>query len=142
MKKLLHKTMSLLMAFVVLFSTMSFAIDMHYCGGTLVETAIFQKTKGCGMDSDNYRKQKPTIEGCTITKTDCCKNEQTVVDGQDELQLHVDKISFEQQVFIASFVCSYMNCFEGSVEKTTAFEKYEPPLVVRQIFKRDETYII
>jgi len=35
------------MAFVVLFSTMSFTVNMHYCGDTLVETAIFKKAKGC-----------------------------------------------------------------------------------------------
>jgi len=33
------------MAFVVLFSTMSFTVNMHYCGDTLVETAIFHKAK-------------------------------------------------------------------------------------------------
>ena len=49
MNQVFHKIMSLVMAFVVLFSTMSFTVNMHYCGDTLVETAIFQKAKGCGM---------------------------------------------------------------------------------------------
>ena len=41
MKQLLNKILSLSMAFVVLFSTMSLTVDMHYCGDTLVDTAIF-----------------------------------------------------------------------------------------------------
>ncbi len=125
------------MAFVVLFSTMSFTINMHYCGDTLVETAIFQKVKGCGMEM-----QKPSAEGCAITKKNCCKNEQSLVDGQDELQFSVDTISFEQQVFIASFVYTYINLFEDFDNNVSSFEAYEPPLVVRQIFKLDETYLI
>ncbi|WP_282030730.1 HYC_CC_PP family protein [Winogradskyella eximia] len=137
MKQVFHQIMSLAMAFVVLFSTMSFAVNMHYCGDTLVETAIFHKAKGCGMEME-----KPSTEGCSITKKNCCNDEQLVVDGQDELQLQVDKISFEQQVFIASFVYTYINLFEGLDNNVSSFEEYEPPLVIRQLYKIDETYLI
>ena len=137
MKQVFHKIMSFTMAFVVLFSTMSFTVNMHYCGGTLVETAIFQKAKGCGMEM-----QKPSAEGCAITKKNCCDDKQLIVDGQDELQLQLDKISFEQQLFIASFVHTYVNLFEGLDTNVSSYEEYEPPLVIRQIFKIDETYLI
>lgn len=137
MKQVFHKIMSLLMAFVVLFSTMSFTLDMHYCGDTLVETALFHKAKGCGMDM-----QKPSTEGCSITKKNCCNDEQLVISGQDELQLQIDKISFEQQVFIASFVYTYGNLFEGLDKNVSFYEAYKPPLVVKQLYKIDETYLI
>ncbi|MFT7155755.1 MAG: hypothetical protein ACI8Q1_000758 [Parvicella sp.] len=137
MKQVFHKIMSLFMAFVVLFSTMSFTVDMHYCGDILVETALFHKAKGCGMEME-----KPLIEGCSITKKNCCNDEQLVVDGQDELQLSVDKISFEQELFIASFVCTYSNLFEGFDNEVSSFEKYKPPLVIRQLYKIDETYLL
>ncbi|MEM5563908.1 hypothetical protein WNY78_02270 [Psychroserpens sp. AS72] len=137
MKQVLHKIMSFAMAFVVLFSTMSFTVNMHYCGDNLVETAVFKKAKGCGMEME-----KPSSEGCSITKKNCCNNEQSVVDGQDELQLQLDKITFEQQVFIASFVHTYINLFEGLDNNVSSYEEYKPPLVVRQIFKIDETYLI
>ena len=125
------------MAFVVLFSTMSFTISMHYCGDTLVETAVFQKAKGCGMEMQN-----PSTKGCAIIKKNCCKDEQLVVDGQDELQLLVDEISFEQQVFIASFVYTYINLLEGLDNNVSSYEEYKPPLVIRQLYKIDETYLI
>ncbi|WP_452599727.1 HYC_CC_PP family protein [Pontimicrobium sp. MEBiC01747] len=137
MKQVFHKIMSLLMAFVVLFSTMSFTLDMHYCGDTLVETALFHKAKGCGMDM-----QKPSTEGCSITKKNCCNDEQLVISGQDELQLQIDKISFEQQVFIASFVYTYSSLFEGLDKNVSFYEAYKPPLVVKQLYKIDETYLI
>ncbi|WP_411895126.1 HYC_CC_PP family protein [Winogradskyella sp. A2] len=137
MKQVFHKIMSFAMAFVVLFSTMSFTINMHYCGDTLVETAIFQKAKGCGMEME-----KPSSKGCAITKKDCCKNEQSLVDGQDELQFQVDNITFEQQLFITSFVYTYINLFEGLDKNVTSYEVYEPPLVIRQLYKLDETYLI
>lgn len=125
------------MSFVVLLSTMSFTVNMHYCGDTLVETALFHKAKGCGMGM-----QMPSTEGCAITKKNCCNDEQVVVDGQDELQLQVDTISFEQHVFITSFVYTSINLFEGIDNNASSFEEYKPPLVIRQIFKLDETYLI
>lgn len=125
------------MAFVVLFSTMSFTVNMHYCGDTLVESAIFQKAKGCGMEME-----KPSTEECSITKKNCCDDKQLAIEGQDELQLQVDKITFEQQVFIASFVYTYINLFEGLDSNVSTYEEYKPPLVIRQLYKIDETYLI
>ena len=137
MKQFFYKIMSLAMAFVVLFSTMSFTVNMHYCGDTLVESAIFQKAKGCGMEME-----KPSTEECSITKKNCCDDKQLAIEGQDELQLQVDKITFEQQVFIASLVYTYSNLFEGLDNNVSSFEEYKPPLVIRQLYKIDETYLI
>ena len=125
------------MAFVVLFSIMSFTVNMHYCGGTLVETAIFQKVKGCGMEME-----KPSTEGCSITKKNCCDDKQLAIEGQDELQLQVDNITFEQHLFIASFVYTYINFFEGLENNVSSYEEYKPPLVIRRIYKIDDTYLI
>lgn len=137
MKQVSHKIMSLLMAVVVLFSTMSFTLSMHYCGGTLVETALFHKATGCGMEME-----KPSAEGCVIAKSNCCNDEQISVAGQDELQIVLNTISFEQQVFLASFIYSHINLFEGLENKVSFYEDYKPPLVSKQIFKLDESYLI
>ena len=60
------------MAFVVLFSTMSFTIDKHYCGDTLVDVAIFNKAKTCGMEI----QQTDSNSGCSVMKKGCCSEEQ------------------------------------------------------------------
>ena len=137
MKQLFHKILSLSMALVVLFSTMSFTVNMHYCGDNLVETAIFKKAKGCGMEM-----QSPSTKDCSITKKNCCSDKQVLLDGQDELKLNFDTLSFEQEQFIASFVYTYINLFEGLDKNVSSYEEYKSPLVVRQIFKIDETYLI
>ena len=120
------------MALVVLFSTMSFTVDMHYCGDTLVDVAIFHKAKSCGMEM-----QKPSSKDCSITKKSCCSDKQVVIQGQNELKLQVDKISFEQQVFITSFIYTYINLFEGLDHNVSSYEEYKPPLVIRQLYKID-----
>lgn len=125
------------MALVVLLSTVSFTIDMHYCGETLVDTAIFKKAKNCGMEMQN-----PSTKDCSMTKKNCCSDKQIFVDGQDELKISFDTLSLEQQQFVTSFIYTYINLFEGFDEDINSFREYKPPLVVRQIYKIDETYLI
>jgi len=136
MKEVFHKIVSMLMAFVVLFSTMSFTVDMHYCGDTLVDSAIFHKAKTCGMDESLSNPE------CSITKKKCCSNKQIVVDGQDELKISFDKLSLDQQKFVAVFVYSYSKLFVDFEENTISIAEYPPPLIIRQIYKLDETYLI
>ncbi len=137
MKQVFHKIASILMASVVLLSTMSFTIDMHYCGGTLVDTAIFSKAKTCGMEME-----KPSTKNCAITKKNCCSDKQVVIDGQDELKLSLDVLSFEQQQFITSFIHTCVNLFESVEEDFNSYRDYAPPLVVKELYKIDETYLI
>ncbi len=125
------------MAFVVLLSTMSFTVNMHYCGDELVETVIFHKAEGCGMEMEN-----PSTKGCAIIKKKCCNDQQIAVDGQNELHTQVDAVSLEQQVFLASFIYTYTNLFEALEENVSPYAVYEPPLVINQIFKIDESYLI
>jgi hypothetical protein len=138
MKQFLHKTMSFLMAFVVLFSTLSFTIDMHYCGDRLVDTSLFGKAKGCGMELQQSKSQKD----CSITKKNCCDEKQIVIEGQDELKLSLDNMTFDQQLFVATFIQTYVNLFEGLETNIVPFNGYPPPLIVKDIQQLDEVYLI
>jgi hypothetical protein len=137
MKQVSHKILATVMAFVVLFSTMSFTVDMHFCGDTLVATSMFQKATGCGMEME-----KPAAEGCAFVKSNCCKDKQMIIDGQDEMQLSIATISFEQQVFITSFIYTYVHLFEDVNTAVTSYQAYQEPLVSRQLYKLAETYLI
>ena len=137
MKHVFHKILTFIMAFIVIASTMSFTVDMHYCGDTLVDVAVFHEAESCGMDI-----KTSSTNTCTLSKKSCCNNKQLIVSGQQELQLSIDDISFNHQVFIASFIKTYIALFEISEEKKTLSENYPPPTVVKTIYKLDETYLI
>jgi len=138
MKSILHKIASVIMALVVLLSTMSFTISMHYCGDRLVDTAFFHKAKGCGMEMD----ESIPVSSNSVSKKGCCTDKHITVKGQDELNTSFDKLTFKQQQFIASFVYTYINSFESVNEDRNLFSEYPPPLIVKNIYKLDETYLI
>ena len=90
------------------------------------------------MDLQQTKSSKETLEGKT-----CCNNEQIIINGQNELNISSDNMfTIDQQIFVASFVYAYINLFEGLDNKTTSYEEYNSPLVIRQIYKLDETYLI
>jgi len=133
MKKTIRKISAFLMAIVVLLSTMSFTVSMHYCQGELVDTAIFQKAHSCGMEMG---------DDSTMKKNGCCDDKEIKIEGQDELKLPVAELNFDEQVFILSYVHSYLELVQTTEERKNTFFDYPPPFIVRQIFKLDESYLI
>jgi len=138
MKQLFRKISAIIMAFVVLFSTMSFTVSEHYCGHQLVDIGVFSKAESCGMEM-----QKPsTTKDCEIKKSDCCKDEVKQFQGQNELNTAFSTLNFEQQVFITSFTYTYINLFEGLAVSIIPFKYYTPPLLVTDILVLDQTFLI
>jgi hypothetical protein len=138
MKEVLHKIIAFFMACVVVFSTMSFTISMHYCGDTLVDFGIFKQAKTCGMEMN----ESTPISDNTFSKKGCCTDKHITVKGQDELNTSFDNLTLHQQQFLATFTYTYINLFEGYKENKSTFSEYPPPLIVKSIYKIDETYLI
>ena len=125
------------MALLVMFSTMSYTIESHYCGDILVDYSLFGSVESCVMGSSQTKYSKDTLEG-----KNCCNNEQITINGQNELNVSFDNLTNDQQIFVATFTFNYINLFEGLENKTSSFIKYPPPFIVKSIYKLDETYLI
>lgn len=123
------------MALIVLFSTVSFTIEKHFCGDTLVDVAVFSEPQDCGAKMNNTNT--------TVKKKSCCKDETTVLEGQNELLVKAfDDLEFEQHVFLAAFTYTYINLFEGLPQQVIPHKNYSPPNLVidRQIM--DQVFLI
>lgn len=126
------------MASVVFCSTLSFTVDMHYCGDSLVDFSLFHKAEGCGMEKAQIAKDcEPSI-----SQEPCCSDTQIVKEGSQDLKTSFDKLSFEQQTFVAALFYTYINRFEGSDENIIPFKDYSPPFIERDVQNLYETYLI
>lgn len=130
MKKAFQHSISIAMAFLVLFSTFSFTVDKHFCGSFLVDKAIFSKAKTCGMEME------------TSTEDSCCTNEKVAVEGQDELKHQFDSLDLNQQLFLTGFAYSYIFIFEDFSKENIPFKDYSPPLLVKDIHLEDQVFLI
>lgn len=139
MNVFLKNSIAICLAVLVLFSTMSFTLSSHYCGDHLVSTSIFTKAKSCGMKM----QQSSDIEACSMLKKNCCKDEIKLIQGQKDLKIDFYNINFQQQqYFITSFALTYLSLFKIEEPSFVPFINYSPPLVVKNIQKLDETYLI
>ena len=127
------------MAFVLLFTTTSFTIDMHYCGDTMVDFSFFHNVDTCGMEKAEIAA---TCENPVLSKKSCCSDEQVLINGQDDLKDNFSKLTFEQQIFVASFTYSYISLFEGTATNEVAFFDYAPPFVKRDVQVLHQTFLI
>ncbi|MFS4416030.1 HYC_CC_PP family protein [Maribacter sp. 2307ULW6-5] len=140
MKEALRKITSIAMALIVLFSTMSFSVDMHYCGDHLVDFSLYDKVDTCMMKAEMTK----TSGSCEVMEMemDCCTDVKVVVEGQDDLKISFDQLTFDQQVFVASFVYSYISRFEGFNKDVVPFKDYAPPPLIRDVQILDQTFLI
>lgn len=127
---------SISLACLVFFSTLSFTVEKHYCGDNLIDVAVFSKANNCGIDMEevaaNYKDEKS-----------CCKDEVEVLKGQDQLKKSSNEdLQFNQQLFLDTFVSSYLNLFEGLPEQVIPFKHYSPPNLIADIQVRDQVFII
>lgn len=138
MKQFFTKISSFILAFLVFFSTLSFTVEKHFCGGFLVDISYFGNSQGCAgegeEDCDN-----PEV----IAKKNCCKDEIQQIKGQDKLQKSsVEKITLQKVQFLLAFVTSYNNLFAISQKQIVPNQHYFPPEVVDDLQVLHEVFII
>ena len=126
------------MAVLVLFATLSFTINEHYCGSELQDVAWFVKADACMMDMD----AKAPSEDCAVVQDSCCKDVVQLVEGHDDLQLTFNTFNTEQPVFAAAFFLSDGPSTVLATKETPASFSYRPPLLVRNIQLLDAVFLI
>jgi len=135
-KQVLHKTSSTLLALLVLFSTVSITIEKHFCRDILIDVALFKEAQKCAMEAFE-------IEQALITKKNCCKDVVEILKGQDELKISkFEELQLDQQLFLESFVYSYVNLFEGLSQNIIPHLYYSPPNLVQDIHILDQVFLI
>lgn len=138
MKETLCQIASVATALLVLFSTMSFTVDMHYCGDRLVDYSFFETADSCRMNAS----PSTTPGENSVMKMDCCTDLEIVLEGQDDLKISFDQFTFDQRIFISTFYTTYVNLFETVDKNLNSFKEYSPPPLIRDIQILDQTFLI
>ena len=140
MKETFRQIASFCMALMVLFSTLSFTVDMHYCGDQLVDYSFFEAADRCSMATSP--SASPGENSIMQMEMDCCTDLEIVMEGRDDLKISIDNLTFEQQIFVSTFFYSYINLFKGVDKNTNSFKEYSPPPLIRDIQILDQTFLI
>lgn len=137
MKKGILKIAALLMASLVLFSTLSFTVQKHLCGGKVADVALFGDLERCNMPDDNHNNHNSGI-----TKESCCQDQTDFVQGSNaELKIS-NKLQGQTHVFAVFFTYTYLRLFESSEKDSNSYLNYSPPIIVKDIPVLYDTFLI
>ncbi len=132
---LLHKGLSTVLSVLVLLSTLSLTIEKHFCGGQLVDVAVFSKLNRCGGDIEDM----PTSD---TLKSPCCEDEVDVIEGISDLNLtSFEDLDVNVQDFVLTFFSTFYFYFEGDFNHTP-HKHYRPPNLIKDHYIFNETYLI
>lgn len=140
MKSLFKQTTATALAFVLLFSTLSFRVDMHFCGDHLVDFSLTRKAATCGMEFS--KAEGPGV--CPMAAMQCCTDEVFVVEGQDDLITATDVSSPEQPPVSFAFSCvpPFPPVAYLPLAADNSFGEYSPPPLIRRVHLLYESLLI
>jgi len=139
MKEILHKISSISMALLVLFSSFSFTVHKHMCGNEVADVSYVIEADSCGMEMNVCENNNSSEQN--IEKEPCCKNISEIVEGNQNEQQALQSLEIQQVQFVAAFINSYVSLFDEA-KTATSYNDYPPPLIVKNIYKLDEVYLI
>lgn len=128
------------MAILMLVTSISFALDIHYCKGEFKSLSLFGKAKSC-------HKQK-AISACPhhanmhkqAAKDDCCDNKTTFVKA--EIEKFFSSIRLADSLSIA---CDSVRTFyskKSLKNQAIIFEHYKPPLIRQDISVLVQSFLL
>jgi hypothetical protein len=134
MKDIGSKILSITLAFIVLFSSFSFTVNKHFCGGEVVNTTLFVDADNCGMDMTVCENDSSTfdVSKTVIKKEPCCENTSEIIQGSKIEQQSIQALELPQIQFLTAFVYTYINNFKETTS-VSEFVTYKPPLVGKDI---------
>ncbi|MEM7483578.1 MAG: hypothetical protein AAF348_00065 [Bacteroidota bacterium] len=136
MKKVFQHTTCIVLAILVLLSTVSWTVDKHFCMGRVMDIALFINADDCGMED------AMTAMGMEKMENHCCDDESFTLEGQDDLKLSWDDFELDHKLFLVVFSRSYFDLFVPVEELPVPHEKYPPPNLVRNIQVFDQVFLI
>lgn len=137
MKNSLHKLFSVSMAVLLLLSTISWTVEKHICMGQVLNVAWFHSAEDCAMDAGLVLS-----DDSSLLIKHCCDNESFTMQGQDDLNRDISSLNFSQHVFLISSTSIYSCLFEDTLEKSTAFNSYPPPILAKDLNILHQVFLI
>lgn len=123
-------------ALIFLTSKIGLALNVHYCGGHIVEIVLAWNAEGCGMPSE---KSQDSRQGFNLEKNHCCQD-QTIFIQNNEPQQNTD---YEIQLGYIGILPNDPFQFEASktIFLKTVFTQPKPQVPRNKIFLLHQSLI-
>ena len=137
MNTTLRKISTTLLSLLVLFSSMSFTIDEHYCGTNLMDVSYFGDADNCGSEEVTMNSSISSVK-----QNNCCKNETTLLESSifnKEKFINLQHIDAEVLFFKAN---SYLGTYKDIAIEIEYYTNFSPPDIAQDIQVLHQAFLI
>ena len=124
MKRILAKILSFFLTVIVLFSSVSFTVEKHLCGGQIYSESIFGKAEKCAMNDDTCELE---ANNSFYSEKSCCEDEIQFINGSIFQKEHPLKLNNKQHQDLTIFVLNDNVLITKKFNESTHFKNYLPP---------------
>ena len=128
MNTIVKQISTTLLSFIVLFSSMSFAIDEHYCGNNLMDVSYFGDADNCGSEEVTMNSSSSSVK-----QNNCCKDETTLLESSifnKEKFINLQHVDAEVLFFKAN---SYLGTYKDIAIEIEYYTDFSPPDIAQDI---------
>ena len=137
MNIIVKKISTTLLSFIVLFSSMSFTIDEHYCGNNLMDISYFGDADNCGSEEVTMNSRTSLIK-----QNNCCKDETTLLESSifnKEKFINLQHVDAEVLFFKAN---SYLGTYKDTAIEIEYYTDFSPPDIAQDIQVLHQAFLI
>ena len=128
----MKRIISISLALLMLFSSVGFSMNTHFCGGVAVETSfsIGLHNPDCGMpDMDRECESIPSKEK-QIKQKPCCENQHQLLQLDENADVQITSIEVHP-VFLVAFIHSFVQPVLFADQSLVHNTYYSPPYLTR-----------
>lgn len=124
----MQKVISILLAFLLLTSSVGYAVNTHFCGGLAVEQSLsfHFELLDCGMDMETDCESKPAKEA--LKAKACCENQHEFHQLDEDLIKQAINASKDVKQTIAAVQTVVFELSTSNSPKVRATNNHSPPL--------------
>ena len=140
------------LSFLMLITSVSLTVDMHFCRGQLTTFSFFGKTKTCQEISKiermkkcpHFKKMMAQNKAVGINEKGCCENKTVLIelDKDQDIQTTTFTLNKPLKHFIKAYVITFSPYNIDIKREMPPFTLYKPPLIIRDIPVLLESYLL
>lgn len=146
-----YRLSALFLAILMLFSTVGFSLDIHYCGGKVKSFSFYGKAETCKMMSKTstvscHNASKKTCSqnesNNGFSKKSCCDQKTFTLQNLDDSKVinGIEWTTADLQL-ITVYVLANFNLFQTEVSKTI-YSVYSPPILNHDVAILHQVFLI
>ncbi|MDB4850986.1 hypothetical protein OAH61_01055 [Flavobacteriaceae bacterium] len=137
MKLIIRNISATILSFIVMFSSMSFTIDEHFCGSRLMDVSYFGDADNCGMDEIDMSSNISVFK-----KNNCCKDQITLLQSSifnKEKFINLQHVDAEVLFFKAN---SYLGAYKDIAIEIEYYTDFSPPDIAQDFQVLHQVFLI